>query len=63
MLSDQFYEVVGLVGLQNFLRDASLAQFLAATLAIVIIGVVVDYIRMLWLRSKMVCSLPCVLGP
>lgn len=54
MLSDQFYDVVGLVGLQKLLQDVSPIQVLVTLLAIVVAGIAVDYARMLWLRSKMV---------
>lgn len=54
MLSDQFYDLIGLVGLQKLLRDASLWQLITTTLALVLVGVVIDYARMLWLRAKMV---------
>lgn len=54
MLSDQFLDVVGLVGLQKLLRDVSLSQVVTAILGLAAVAIVVDYLRMLRLRSKMV---------
>lgn len=54
MLSDQFYDAVGLVGVQKVLQDVSPSQVFTTFLTLVIVGLAVDYGRMLWLRSKMV---------
>lgn len=54
LLSGEFEDLVGLVGLQKLLRDVSPWKAVTTTLALVFVGVVIDYARMLWLRSKMV---------
>lgn len=54
MLSDQFYDFVGLISLQKLLQDVSPWKVVTTTLILAVVGVVLDYGRMLWLRSKMV---------
>lgn len=54
MLSDQFYDVVGLVGLQRLLHDVSPTQIATTLLILAFFAISIDYARMLWLRSKMV---------
>lgn len=54
MLSDQFYDVVGLVSLQRLLQDVSPSEIITMTLALAVVAIAIDYARMLWLRSKMV---------
>lgn len=54
MLSDQFYDLVGLVGLQKLIHDASPWNLITTTLTLVLVAVAIDYARMLWLRAKMV---------
>lgn len=56
MLSDQIFELVGLVGLQKLVTDISLWKVVATIISLGIIGIVVDYARMLLLRAKMVLS-------
>lgn len=56
MLSDQFLDVVGLMGLQKLLQDVSPTQVVVTLLSCAVVAIVVDYARMLWLRSKMVRS-------
>lgn len=63
MLSDQFYDLLGLVSLQRLLQDASTWKAATTLLALVLIGVIVDYARMLWLRSKMVRMRVASLSP
>lgn len=55
MLSDQIFDLVGLLGLQKKLvADISATQILTILLALGIVAIAVDYARMLWLRAKMV---------
>lgn len=54
MLSDQLLDVVGLVSLQKLLRGVSPSQVAITFLSLAAVAIVVDYLRMLWLRSKMV---------
>lgn len=59
MLSDQIFDLVGLVGLQKKLAaDISATQIFTILLALGIVAIAVDYARMLWLRAKMVRALP-----
>lgn len=57
MLSDRLLELGGLAQLQRIASDKSPWAVLATLFLIASVGVIVDYARMLWLRSKMV-SLP-----
>lgn len=54
MLSDQIFDLVGLVGLQKLVTDISAWKVLTTILTLGIVGIVVDYARMLMLRAKMV---------
>lgn len=62
MLSDQIFDLVGLVGLQKLFTDISVWNILTAILTLGILGISVDYARMLLLRAKMVRS-PSTLNP
>lgn len=53
MLSDRLLELGGLAHLQRIASDKSPWTVLATLLLIASVGVIVDYARMLWLRSKM----------
>lgn len=55
MLSDQLLELVSSVRLQKALTDLGVTRIVAAVLAATFVLVAIDYGRMLWLRSKMVC--------
>lgn len=54
MLSDHIDELMGLVGLQKLLQDVSLWKVVTGIYILTLLGVAVDYARMLWLRAKMV---------
>lgn len=54
MISDRLLELGGLASLQKIANDVSPWAALATLLLIASVGVIVDYARMLWLRSKMV---------
>jgi hypothetical protein len=54
MLSDRLLELGGLAQLQQIAKDTSPWKALGTFLLIALVGVVLDYTRMLWLRSKMV---------
>ena len=56
MLSDRLLELGGLAQLQRVAGDKSPWAVLAALLLIASVGTIVDYARMLLLRSKMVSS-------
>ncbi|CAN8101730.1 unnamed protein product [Discula destructiva] len=53
MLSDHSYEAVCLVGLQKLLQNVSSMQISTTILTLAILGVALDYGRMLLLRAKM----------
>lgn len=57
MLSDQFYDFVALAGLQKAANRYASGKAIASLLVIGVLAVVVDYLRMLWLRRKMVGKL------
>lgn len=54
MLSVHSFDLAGLVSLQRFLSDISIWQLVATVLAVITIGIAVDYARILLLRAKMV---------
>jgi len=54
MLSDNLLELDVLARLRGALRDTSPWAAIGSFLVIALVAVVVDYGRMLWLRSKMV---------
>ena len=54
MLSDRLLELGGLTQLQRLAADKSPWAVLATLVLIASVGIIVDYARMLWLRSKMV---------
>jgi hypothetical protein len=56
MLSDRLLELGGLAKLQQIANDTSPWAALGTLLLIASVGVVLDYTRMLWLRSKMVSA-------
>lgn len=56
MLSDQIFDLVGLVGLQKLATDISAWKILTTILTLGVVGIVLDYARMLLLRAKMVRS-------
>ncbi|KUI63565.1 Cytochrome P450 1A1 [Cytospora mali] len=53
MLTNQFNSPVGLTDIQNIIQMASMLTVTTTLLAVGIISIALDYIRMLWLRSKM----------
>lgn len=57
MLSDHFYDYVPLSGLQKVTGRFSLLKALAVLLVVGFLAVALDYVRMLWLRRKMVSEL------
>ena len=56
MLSDQFHDLFAIAGVQRLLKDSSPWAVCSAVVVIVAVTLVIDYARMLWLRSKMVES-------
>lgn len=56
MLSDRLLELVNIAKLQQVINGGSPWLVLSSLLLVVTIGVIVDYGRMLWLRSKMVSA-------
>lgn len=56
MLSDRLLELGGLAELQRIASGKSPWAVIATLLLIGSVGVIVDYVRMLWLRSKMVSA-------
>lgn len=54
MLSDQFFDFVALAGLQKAVDRYASGKALAVLLIIGVSAIVLDYLRMLWLRRKMV---------
>lgn len=63
MLSDNVYDILGVVHLQQLFRDSSPWTILGTVLVAAAVGVAVDYGRMLWLRSKMVSPSPLLFYP
>jgi len=65
MLSDRLLELGGLAQLQRIAADKSPWAVVATLLLIASVGIIVDYARMLWLRSKMVSMIYLVVttGP
>lgn len=57
MLSDQLLDLAASIRIQRVLAEAGAGKIAATVLAIALLAVVVDYARMLWLRSKMVRAL------
>lgn len=53
MLSERLLDSFALVKLQSAIADAGLVKVSVGLLAVVITAVVIDYLRMLHLRSKM----------
>lgn len=56
MLSDQFHDLFAIAGVQRLVLDSSPWAICSALAAIAAVALVIDYGRMLWLRSKMVKS-------
>lgn len=54
MLTNHLDEMFGLAGLQRLLQEGSVGVAVVTALLLAIGGVVLDYTRMLWLRSRMV---------
>lgn len=62
MLTSHLDEMFGLAGAQRLLRESPVGLTVATALLLAIGGIALDYVRMLWLRSKMVQYMPNVLG-
>lgn len=58
MFSEHIKNLFGISSLQGYLRDVSVGNILALLGGLLVVGITVDYARMLWLRSKMVCLMP-----
>lgn len=62
MLTTHLDEMFGLAGVQRLLKEGPIGPTLATALVLVIGSIALDYVRMLWLRSKMVQCIPNVEG-
>lgn len=61
MLTSHLDEMLGLAGAQRLLQEGAVGLTVATALLLAIGGIALDYVRMLWLRSKMVQCNPDVL--
>lgn len=58
MLTNRLDEMFGLAGLQRLLQEGSVGVAVVTALLLAIGSIVLDYTRMLWLRSRMVQCIP-----
>lgn len=61
MLTSHLDEMLGLAGAQRLLQEGAVGLTVATALLLAIGGIALDYVRMLWLRSKMVQCNPDIL--